>query len=315
MNPSQPRPPELSVVLQAPVALPSQPRTVALLLSELRTPQPSLRRLDQLFATDPALSARLLAAANSPAHLLGQRVSSIPEALVVLGLEQLRELVAQAPLGLGAGWLQGLELSDFWRYSMDVAKLARALAASVQANAATAYALGLVHGLGEFFIAGPSQDENAAAGSGPLGGAATTRSGERGVSFFMHGADAQRAAGMNETAAVLHPSRARLELRLYGYSYSEVSAALAEAWNLPPLMAQALLHMQAPMQQAQFEPLTGVLHLACWRVRARAACWDERKLAVSFPAEVGLALGMDIDMVLRQASIDWHAGGGLDVLL
>jgi HD-like signal output (HDOD) protein len=277
-----PSPPDLSAVLQAPVVLPSQPRTVALLLSELRTPQPSMRRLDQLFATDPALSARLLAAANSPAHLLERRVSGIPEALVVLGLEQLRELVAQAPLGLGAGWLQGLELPDFWRYSVEVAKLARALAASVQANAATAYALGLVHGVGE---------------------------------LFMHGADARGAAGMNETAAVLHPNRARLELRLYGYSYSQVSAALAGAWNLPPVVVQALLHMQAPMQQAQFEPLTGVLHLACWRVRARAADWDERKLAVSFPAEVGLALGLDIDMVLRQASIDWHAGGGLDVLL
>ncbi|GGH55526.1 hypothetical protein GCM10010975_13190 [Comamonas phosphati] len=310
MNPSQPHPPQLSAVLQAPVALPSQPRTVALLLSELRMPQPSMRRLNQLFATDPALAARLLAAANQAEHRLGQRVSCIPEALVVLGLEQLRALVAQAPLGLGAGWLQGLELPDFWRYSVEVAKLARALAAAVQANAATAYALGLVHGLGEFFIAGPSQDEKA-----PLGGAATTRSGERGVSFFMHGADAPRAAGMNETAAVLHPNRARLEIHLYGYSYSQVSAALAGTWNLPPLMAQALLHMQAPMQQAQFEPLTGVLHLACWRVRARAAHWDERKLAVSFPGEVGLALGMDIDMVLQQASIDWHAGGGLDVLL
>lgn len=272
----------LSTLLQSQPVLPSQPRTVALLLSELRTPQPSMRRLNQLFATDPALSARLLAAANHPEHRLGQCVSGIPEALVVLGLDQLRKLVAQAPLGLGGGWLQGLELLDFWRYSVEAAKLARALAATVQANAATAYALGLLHGLGE---------------------------------LAMHGADAQRASSMGEAVAVLHPNRARLEARLYGYSYSQVSAGLAGAWNLPPVMVQALLHMEAPMQQPHFEPLTGVLHLACWRVRARTANWDERKLAVSFPAEVGLALGMDIDMVLRQASIDWHAAGGLDVLL
>lgn len=282
MGMSRAKPLNLSALLQAPVALPSQPRTVALLLSELRTPQPGMRRLDQLFATDPALAARLLAAANRAEHQLEQRVSGIPEALVVLGQAELRDLVAQAPLGLGTGWLQGLDLPDFWRYSVEVAKLARALAASVQAPAATAYALGLLHGLGE---------------------------------VLLHGADAQRAAAMGETVAVLHPNRARLEMQVYGYSYSQVSAALAGSWNLPPLMVQALLHLHAPMQQSQFEPLTGVLHLACWRVRARAANWDDRKLAVSFPAEVGLALRMDIDMVLRQASIDWHAAGGLDVQL
>ena len=59
--------------------------------------------------------------------------------------------------------------------------------------------------------------------------------------------------------------------------------------------------------------MAGVLHLAMWRAGTRALQWSDRKLAVSFPAEVGLALGMDIDMVLRQASIDWHAGAEPDV--
>ena len=33
----------------------------------------------------------------------------------------------------------------------------------------------------------------------------------------------------------------------------------------------------------------------------------ERELAVSFPGEVGLVLGLDIDMVLQQDPFDWAA--------
>ena len=40
-------------------------------------------------------------------------------------------------------------------------------------------------------------------------------------------------------------------------------------------------------------------------VRAREAQYSDRELAVSFPGEVGLVLGLDIDMVLQQDPIDW----------
>ena len=81
---SRVKPLSLSTLLEQHVLLPSQPRVVALLSSELRKPEPGMRSLVQLFSTDPVLTARLLAAANGPAHLLGQRVHSIPEALVLL---------------------------------------------------------------------------------------------------------------------------------------------------------------------------------------------------------------------------------------
>ncbi|MNU11439.1 hypothetical protein D3C72_2592970 [compost metagenome] len=50
-----------------------------------------------------------------------------------------------------------------------------------------------------------------------------------------------------------------------------------------------------------------MIHLASWRARAREAELGEKELAVSFPGEVGLALGLDIDMGLQQDPIDWTA--------
>ena len=37
----------------------------------------------------------------------------------------------------------------------------------------------------------------------------------------------------------------------------------------------------------------------------REAGLSERELAVTFPGEIGLMLGLDIDMVLQQDPIDW----------
>ena len=50
-----------------------------------------------------------------------------------------------------------------------------------------------------------------------------------------------------------------------------------------------------------------MIHLASWRARAREAELSENELTVSFPGEVGLTLGLDIDMVLQQDPIDWTA--------
>lgn len=69
---------ELNALLAQPVALPSLPRAVALLMSELAQNEPSLRRLNQLFGTDPALAARLLELANSPTFQLPGQIAGIP---------------------------------------------------------------------------------------------------------------------------------------------------------------------------------------------------------------------------------------------
>ena len=277
---SHAKPLNLAAVLASKSMLPSQPRALALLSSELLKPQPHMRSLTQLFSADPVLAARLLAMANGPAHLMSQRVNSIPEALVVLSPLQLRQLLNKASPGVDRASAAGWRLASFWRYSLDTARMARALAMSVQANASAAYSLGLVHGLGE---------------------------------LLLQQADPATAARLAELLEPFHPQRPQVEMQLLGYCSGQICAHLARQWNLPVALADSLQYMHQPLEQPAFEPLTGVLHLAMWRAGTRALQWSDRKLAVSFPAEVGLALGMDIDMVLRQASIDWHAGAEPDV--
>ena len=265
---------ELNALLARPVALPSLPRAVALLMSELAHEEPSLRRLSQWFGTDPALGARLLQMANSPTFQVPGQIAGIPEALALVGTAQLRSLVSSARLGTTSRSVPGVNMQQFWRYSLNTAKLARSLAGSVHQNQTAAYTAGLLHALGELVI---------------------------------HLADPDKAQSVNTLVPPLDLRRAKIEHRIFGYDYGHVSAGLARGWQLPQVVVDALHHQEAPFDGNAYEPLAGVIHLASWRARAREADFGEKELAVTFPGEVGLVLGLDIDMVLQQDPIDWTA--------
>ncbi len=261
---------ELNALLAHPVALPSLPRAVALLMTELAHDEPSLRRANQLMGTDPALAARLLELANAPAFQMQRQIVGIPEALALLGVAQLRSLVSSAPLGTTSRSVPGINMQQFWRYSLNTAKLARSLAG----NQVAAYTAGLIHAVGE---------------------------------LLMHLAAPDIILPINALVSPFDLRRAKIEQRILGYCYGNVSAGLAQRWQFPEVVVDALQHQSAPLDNNAYEPLAGVIHLASWRARAREADMGEKEMAVSFPGEVGLMLGLDIDMVLQQDPIDWTA--------
>ncbi|MBH2043825.1 MAG: HDOD domain-containing protein [Comamonadaceae bacterium] len=265
---------ELNALLAHPVALPSLPRAVALLMTELGHDEPSLRRVNQLMGTDPALAARLLEMANAPAFQMQRQIVGIPEALALLGVAQLRSLVSTAPLGTTSRSVPGINMQQFWRYSLNTAKLARSLAGIGHHNQIAAYTAGLVHAVGE---------------------------------LLMHLAAPDIIFSINDLVSPLDLRRAKIEHRILGYCYGNVSAELAQRWQFPEVVVDALQHQSAPLDNNAYEPLAGVIHLASWRARAREAEMGEKEMAVSFPGEVGLMLGLDIDMVLQQDPIDWTA--------
>lgn len=265
---------ELNALLAQPAVLPSQPRVVALLMNELAHDEPNLRRVNQLLGSDPALAARALELANTAEFGAQRQIAALPEALALLGTAHLRALVHAAPLGTPSRTVCGLNLQQFWRYSLNTAKLARSLAGAVHHPQAAAYTAGLLHGLGELVI---------------------------------HLAAPERAQALNTLVSPLDLRRAKLEERVFGYAYGQVSAALAQRWQLPLAVVDALACHHAPFDNSAYEPLAGVVHLAAWRARAQEVGLDDKEMAVSFPDQVGLALGLDIDMVLQQDPIDWNA--------
>ncbi|MGI9133078.1 MAG: HDOD domain-containing protein, partial [Rhodoferax sp.] len=114
-------------------------------------------------------------------------------------------------------------------------------------------------------------------------------------------------ARLNAEVKPLDLRRAALERRDFGFCYASVGAGFARMWQFPQPLIDALEHQYAPFENRVYEPLAGVVHLATWRARGREAKLDERGLAVTFPGAVGVALQLDIDMVLQQDPFDWAA--------
>lgn len=262
---------ELADLLTQRFVMPSVPRVVALLLTELGAQQPDLRRIDQLLATDPALGLRLLQAANAPFFKLPRQIHSVAESLAVLRLGQVQAMVSQAAAQATFKAAPGLPLVKFWACSVDVARVARSLAGLLRLNQQAAYTLGLIHAMGE---------------------------------LAMRAAMPQVVA-LDVYCGPLELKRARAERQAIGFCYTQVSAGFAAQWHFPQVITDALSFAHAPFDNDAYEPLAGVLHLAIWRARARQTGLAPNGLAVTFPSLVGEVLGLDIDMVLQQDPLDW----------
>jgi HD-like signal output (HDOD) protein len=265
---------ELQALLATQFVLPSIPKVVALLLSELESQEPDLKKVTQLISTDPALTTRLLQLSNSGFFKLSGKVNSVSESLAILGLGHVRTMAAAAASAASLRAVPGIHLQQFWAYSLNVAKLARSLAGVVRQNQQAAFTSGLIHAVGE---------------------------------LALHIAMPAESAVLDSEMAPLDLRRAKAERRSFGFCYAQVGAGFASQWHFPQAMVDALEHQYAPFDNEVYEPLAGVIHLAAWRARAWEAALSEREMAVSFPGAVGEVLGLDIDMVLQQDPIDWSA--------
>jgi HD-like signal output (HDOD) protein len=264
----------LTALLDRQFQLPSIPKVVALLLSELDRNEVDLQKVNQLISTDPALTTRLLRLANSDFFKLSGKINSVSEALALLNLSLVRTMAQEAANSASMKAVPGINLPRFWEYSLNVARVSRSLAGVVRQNQQAAFTCGLIHAFGE---------------------------------LAMHLAMPQETALLSEKFDPLDMRRASAERNTLGYSYAAVSAGFARLWHFPQPMVDALEHQYAPFENNVYEPLAGVIHLAAWRARGKDANMNERALAVTFPGSVGVALGLDIDMVLQQDPFDWAA--------
>ena len=262
----------LQDLLDSEVALPSVPVTVVQVLGELGREEPDLRVISAAISPDIGLTTRLLCLANSSYFNLRSRIGSVSEALAVLGLDQVQQLTTAAAVAGAFKAVPGMDLQAFWRYSLDVAKLSRKLARSIRANPSLAFTAGLLHCVGE---------------------------------LVMHLGMPDQMRWLNERIEPLDLRRAVAEEHLLGYNYAQAGAGFAGMWDFPQSIVDAIGHHCAPFADEVYEPLAGLVHLCVWRARAQEAGLRNGALADSFPDDVAVLLGIDVDEVLQQDPIDW----------
>ena len=132
--------------------VPRVPEVIPQLLRSLRDEDTSGAELARLVARDPALVAELIREANSPHYRSSRQVRTIDAALLVLGRNGLRMLLARAAFRPLIGALSGRHSRQaaprIWNHTENCALAASLLAPSCGADPFEAYLAGLMDDLG-----------------------------------------------------------------------------------------------------------------------------------------------------------------------
>ena len=135
--------------------MPSLSTTVAKVLEICNSPSASANDLNRLISYDPVLTAQMLKLINSAYYGLPNRITSLTRAIVMLGINTVKNLVlATSVLGgcKGLGGIRYLNVNDFWAHSLCVGVLAKLIASAGQITAIEQeeyFITGLLHDLGK----------------------------------------------------------------------------------------------------------------------------------------------------------------------
>jgi len=141
-----------------PLQLQARPQILLQFLSLVEQERTTMYELAALVSQDPALSARILTVANSPALLRGSTTFNLTHCLVNIGTRLVRTLasflIVQSVFSPAVS-KRKFDLSGFWSHSLLVAEVARDLSAAAgYADHEEAYLSGLLHDIGELLLLG-----------------------------------------------------------------------------------------------------------------------------------------------------------------
>lgn len=113
-------------------------------------PDSSVADLAELIAKDPALTARLLKIVNSPLYYFPRKISSVSQAISLIGTEQLYNLAlatsaAAIIRAAGGGYI---ELKTLWKYSVYSALLTQNISSEKPQSRESLFIAGLLSNIG-----------------------------------------------------------------------------------------------------------------------------------------------------------------------
>jgi HD-like signal output (HDOD) protein len=184
------------------------PAIIIQLTDLIEQDNPDINSIVRVLETEIGMTTRLLRIANSPFFGFQRQVSSLNEAIVMLGLTDLKNLVMSFVIVQQfeeAGIWDILDQDRFWQHSMAVAGLNATLAALTgdEQIKGDAFTLGIIHRLGMCVLA--------------------------------HSFPKEYTAALSNTSILEHNEFAEL-----GLDHHEVGGLICQHWNLPARFAIAV---------------------------------------------------------------------------
>ncbi|GAA3966648.1 HDOD domain-containing protein [Allohahella marinimesophila] len=139
---------QIEKVLQG-IKIPPQPQILVDIQMEQIMPNPDITQIARLIRRDVGLAGTILKVVNSPFYGIKSHITSIEQAVALLGLTSVVNIVNGISIKGSMSDAQITELTKFWDTTSDVASIAASIARKVGYHSPDeAYLLGLFHNCG-----------------------------------------------------------------------------------------------------------------------------------------------------------------------
>lgn len=213
------------------------PEVTAKIIATVEDPKSSAQALHKIVSHDPALVTRILKVVNSAFYGLPGQIGSIERAIVLLGLNAVKNIAVAASLGQlfrGAKLCEGFTAKDLWKHCIAVGVASRDLAKQMKLPMADeAFLAGMIHDVGVL------------------------------VSLQLWPEQLRAVCERARLAGGTGATFCEMEREMIGVDHQQLGHALAEQWKFPRSCQQVAGHHHNPTALGdQSRVLVGLVYAA-----------------------------------------------------
>ena len=234
--------------------LPSVPALYTRIMEEVRSSDPSLKKVGRIIEQDIGMSAKILQLVNSAFFGLPREILHPSQAVTLLGIDLIKSLVLSIQVfSAFNGKVPGhFRINELWEHSSAVGRSARTIAKSMKLDnqeADHAFISGLLHDVGKLVLASNLPDE--------------------------YSTVLQKAETDNKTLS-------DVEFQIFETTHAQIGAYLMGLWGLPGNVVETIAHHHRPSES----PVKGFNALSA--VHIANTLYHDIQRPVDHPARSGI---------------------------
>jgi len=198
-----------------------------------QNPKASAMDVGKAISQDPVLTSKVLKIANSSFYGFPRKISTINNAIVLLGFSNIRNIVLSAGIidtYKGGKQSENFDRTEFWKHSLACGIASKIIASTVGLkNCEEAFIWGLLHDIGKIVMDTYIHEE------------------------FSQVVYHAKAKGM----LIVHA-----EHKYLGFDHTAVGNLVANKWNMPPALLKVIKYHHDPAMDYNSLRISSIVHLA-----------------------------------------------------
>ncbi len=244
--------------------LPTLPVVVTRLVSLVEDPETTAQDVNRVITQDPSLTAKVLKIVNSAFYGFSREISTVTEAVVILGFDAIKSLALSASVldVFGSKSVPGFDMVGLWKHS-----IATGIGAEIVArwdrypNPEEVLVSGILHNIGKMLL------------------------------------DLSAPGELRKILSYAEQEQCSLyeaELETLGTGHPEIGAWLTKKWNLPENIVNGIRYYRSPLKAPEeYRQLPLFIHVGDVMARVKDVGWSGDSATPNFQEEVWQALDID----------------------